>query len=423
MKELIFQTKMVNIISQITAAMRNLRLYSDMHTLVSQHVAKAFQDMTDLLEFRATLTLFMVGDELILDNRSLLSAGQSAERFTQIIKEKGVEHITFLRGLSSEEFEGFIRDIASKETDVVRSWPHLKLGRVEIRVRSDAVDEEAQSMSEDAREVLSFINNMEDAEIERIRQLYLFMEQRKQVNVRGVDDSVKKLILEIRRNLNPLSLLATVKSTDEYTFTHVVNVCILTLIQAQRLGFSGQQLYDIGMASLLHDVGKTFIPDEILSKPGALTPEERTIIETHPVKGGRYLMEMGGVPKIAVLAALEHHLRFDGTGYPAVGPGWRPNIVAQMITIADVFDALRSRRSYSPPKPMPQIVDILNKEKGTSFNPILVDNFLSIIVPEQSGSVVTNVVEDRRVFPSAVCRSTPFGNEGGIIWPRSATGC
>jgi HD-GYP domain-containing protein (c-di-GMP phosphodiesterase class II) len=401
MKESFFQAKIANFISQLNAAIRNLRLYSHIHTLVSQHLTRAFQDLTVLLEVRTTITLFMVGDELILDNRSLLSAGESAQRFTRIIKEKGVERITFLRGLSSEEFEGFVQDLASKETDGVRSWPHLKLGRVEIRVRSDADDTEAQPMSDDAREVLSFLNNMEDAEIERIRELYLFMEQRKQVNVRGVDDSVRKLILEIRRNLNPLSLLATVKRTDEYTFTHVVNVCILTLIQAQKLGFAGKQLYDIGMASLLHDVGKTFIPDEILSKPGALTPEERAIIETHPVKGGRYLMEMGGIPKIAVLAALEHHLRFDGTGYPAVTPGWKPNIVAQMITIADVFDALRSRRSYSPPKPMEQIVSILNKEKGTSFNPILVENFLDIIVSEQSGNIAGSDGEERAVIPCA----------------------
>ena len=90
----------------------------------------------------------------------------------------------------------------------------------------------------------------------------------------------------------------------------------LRLIQAEKLGFSGRHLYDIGMASLLHDVGKTFIPDEILRKPGALTPIERSIVETHPIKGGRYLMEVVGIPKIAVLAALEHHLRFDGKGYP-----------------------------------------------------------------------------------------------------------
>ncbi len=146
-------------------------------------------------------------------------------------------------------------------------------------------------------------------------------------------------------------------------------------------------LHEIGIAALLHDVGKTFIPDEILSKSGMLSSEERTIIEAHPVKGCLYLMELAEIPKIVMISALEHHLKFDGTGYPAIRPGWKPNIVAQMITIADVFDALRSRRSYKEPKPLDVVEEILRKEKGTTFNPALVDVFLKMITPKDSQPV------------------------------------
>jgi HD-GYP domain-containing protein (c-di-GMP phosphodiesterase class II) len=382
MKESDFHNKMIRVISQFTAAITNLRLYSQSHALVTQHVGRAHRELSDLLDLKGSITVFTVGEELILGNHSLVAAGQTVERFVRAIREKGVERITFLKGLSAAEFEELIQDLALKEVLAVRSWPCIKLGRVEIRVKSEAPPSDSLEVSREAREVMSILSSMDEADIERMRELYFLAEERKQLSIRGVDDSVRKLILEIRRNMNPLSLLATVKHNDEYTFTHVVNVCILTLIQAQRLGFDGKQLYDIGMASLLHDVGKTFIPGEILSKPGRLTSDERAIIETHPVKGGRYLMEVEGIPKIAVLAAMEHHLRFDGTGYPAVKPGWKPNMVAQLITIADVFDALRSRRSYSEPKPMEQIVNILNKEKGTTFNPLLVENFLRIVAPE-----------------------------------------
>lgn len=382
MKDSVFQKSVINIISQLTAAITNLRLYLHVHSLVSQHLGKAYSELSHLLQIKNTVTIFLLGEELILNNRSLFAAGQSVEKFVRILREKGVERITFLSGMTRLEFEGLIQDLGSKEKGPVRAWPNIKLGRVEVRVAFESEEFNNQSVSEEAKEMLDTLAGMDEAEIERIRELYLLIEGRKQISIRGVDDSVRRLIFEIQRNLNPLSLLATVKGTDEYTFTHVVNVCILTLVQAERLGFSGRQLYDIGMASLLHDVGKTFIPDEILSKPGALTSDERAIIEMHPVKGGRYLMEVGGIPKLAVLAALEHHLRFDGSGYPRVNPGWRPNIVAQMITIADVFDALRSRRSYSAPKPMEEIVRILNKEKGTTFNPLLVKNFLEILAPE-----------------------------------------
>ena len=133
------------------------------------------------------------------------------------------------------------------------------------------------------------------------------------------------------------------------------------------------------MASALHDAGKLLVPEEILTKPGALTPEERSIMESHTVRGARYILGLEGVPKLSVLAALEHHLRFDGSGYPQIAKDWKPNIVSQMLAISDVFDAMRSRRCYKEPKPLEQIIDILEKEKGTTFNPFLIDNFLKLI--------------------------------------------
>jgi HD-GYP domain-containing protein (c-di-GMP phosphodiesterase class II) len=176
-----------------------------------------------------------------------------------------------------------------------------------------------------------------------------------------------------------LSLLASLKSAHEYTFTHVTNVCILTMSQAETLGFAGEHLHQIGVASLLHDVGKIFIPEEILSKPGKLTQDERKIIETHTVKGARYLMGIEGIPKLAVLSALEHHLKYDGSGYPSIKGGWRPNIASQLISVADVFDAMRSKRSYQGDIPIEKIVEVLNNGKGTTFNPQLIEHFLRLI--------------------------------------------
>jgi HD-GYP domain-containing protein (c-di-GMP phosphodiesterase class II) len=199
------------------------------------------------------------------------------------------------------------------------------------------------------------------------------------MDIRGVGDMVKAFIGGFARGLNPLGLLASLKSSDEYTFTHVVNVCILTMSQAESLGIAGQHLYNIGISSVMHDVGKLFIPEEILNKPGALTVQERQVIESHTVLGAQYLLRMKDIPHLAVLGALEHHLKYDGSGYPKLSAAWKPNIASQMIAVADVFDALRSRRSYSEPMSMKVAVKILTEEKGTTFHPILVDNFLKLI--------------------------------------------
>jgi response regulator RpfG family c-di-GMP phosphodiesterase len=102
------------------------------------------------------------------------------------------------------------------------------------------------------------------------------------------------------------------------------------------------------------------------------------IIETHTTKGARYLMGTEGIPKLAVLASLEHHLKFDGSGYPSIKGGWTPNIASQMISIADVFDAMRSRRSYQEPQPISKIESVLWEGAGKEFNPKLVENFFRL---------------------------------------------
>jgi HD-GYP domain-containing protein (c-di-GMP phosphodiesterase class II) len=122
-----------------------------------------------------------------------------------------------------------------------------------------------------------------------------------------------------------------------------------------------------------------FIPEEIINKPGKLTADERKIIESHAVKGARYLVGLEGIPKLAVLAALEHHVKYDGTGYPTIKTGWKPNMVSQIISIADVFDAMRSKRSYQESNSMEKIEGVLRNGSGTAFNPHLVDHFLKMV--------------------------------------------
>jgi HD-GYP domain-containing protein (c-di-GMP phosphodiesterase class II) len=207
----------------------------------------------------------------------------------------------------------------------------------------------------------------------------LRIKKHKQIDVRSVDEMVKRFIKGFREEVNPLRLLASLKSSHEYTFTHVVNVGILTMAQAESLGFTGEHLHHIGVASFLHDIGKLFVPEELLSKQGKLSADERMIIETHTTKGARYLMGTEGIPKLAVLASLEHHLKFDGSGYPSIKGGWTPNIASQMISIADVFDAMRSRRSYQEPQPVSKIESILKSGAGKAFNPKLVENFIKLI--------------------------------------------
>ena len=159
----------------------------------------------------------------------------------------------------------------------------------------------------------------------------------------------------------------------------MANVFILTISLAETIGVDGRHLVDIGIASLLHDMGKLFVPAEVLNKKSKLSPDEWRTIQSHTIRGASYLMGISGIPQLAILAALEHHIRYDGSGYPMLAEGYTPHIVSQMVAITDAFDAMRSRRTYQEAKPMEYILNILLKEKGGAFNPILVDAFIGLV--------------------------------------------
>ncbi len=388
----VIHEQLSRVISQLTAAVLNTGLYSATHPQVAMYVEKAYAALSEILLNRPDITMLIIGNDLVADNRQIDASGAASyvTNFIRILKKQAIERITFAAGLPKEELQKLIQDLASIDTLSVRSTSFIKLGKVELRIRkleeqhssagAGAVSKAGDMPAPDVPpEVFEELLALTSDELDLLKDLYLRAKLHKKIDVRSVDDMVKGFVQGFRQEINPLGLLASLKSANEYTFTHVTNVCILTMSLAENLGFKGEHLHQIGVASLLHDIGKIFIPDEILSKPGALTPEERKTIETHTVKGARYLMGIEGIPKLAVLSALEHHQKFDGNGYPSIKGGWTPNITSQLICVADVFDAMRSRRSYQEPKPIALIESVLTKGKGTSFNPMVVDRFLKMI--------------------------------------------
>lgn len=387
MAEIDIHEQLAHVIAQLNAAITNTSLYSPAHPQVAQYIDHAYAELMTVLQAKPEVTILLIGEDLVADNRPL-AAGASASyvtNFARILRRRAVERLTFAAGMPRSELQRLIQELAIPESVSVRAGSGIKLGKVEIRVQQEGAGKGDQApgvvtggtdMPEDAvQELLS----LSTAELDELKEIYLNIKKHKKINVRSVDEIVHDFVRGFRQEINPLSLLATIKSAHEYTFTHVTNVAILTMSQAESLGFKGEHLHQIGVASLLHDVGKLFVPAEILSKAGMLTQDERRVIETHTVKGARYLMGLEGIPKLAVLAALEHHQKFNGSGYPSIKGGWTPNITSQIITIADVFDAMRSRRSYQEPIPLEKIIEVLVKGSGTSFNPQLVDHFLRLI--------------------------------------------
>jgi len=368
-----------DVVANLNSAITSMRLYPDQHPHVQNYVDTAHFELTKFLLNKEETTLLLVNDRVVCDQVPLPHVGAHFAQFIRTLREVGIERLTFIAGISKEELQGFLRDLIATDQASVRGRKEVRLGKLDMRVDFGDMEALEGPLSEDQQEKISALNTLCKARLEDIKEIYDKIARQQAISARGLGEVVNTFVRAFAHGVSPIRMLASLKSADEYTFTHVVNVCILTMSQAESLGLQGDKLYEVGMASALHDAGKLLIPEEILTKPGALTPEERSIMESHTIRGARYILGLEGVPKLSVLAALEHHLRFDGSGYPQISKDWKPNIVSQMLIISDVFDAMRSRRCYKEPKPLEQIIDILEKEKGTTFNPFLVENFLKLI--------------------------------------------
>jgi HD-GYP domain-containing protein (c-di-GMP phosphodiesterase class II) len=168
-------------------------------------------------------------------------------------------------------------------------------------------------------------------------------------SVKRVKRAVQLIVDQVLNNETSLVGLTTIRDYDEYTFTHSVNVCIFSVALGKKLGLSRLQLYDLGIAALLHDVGKARVPLEILNKTTGLDEREWRVMQAHPWLGALTLYAMRAhdeVPFRSVLVAHEHHMKTDLSGYPRTVRPRTLGIFSRIVSVADGFDAATTRRSY-----------------------------------------------------------------------------
>jgi diguanylate cyclase (GGDEF)-like protein len=173
-------------------------------------------------------------------------------------------------------------------------------------------------------------------------------------------------------------LLITMRGKDPKLFLHCRNVSRLCFRIARRLGLSSWEIHDVGLAGLLHDVGKICVPDAILQKPGALAPEEMAIVRTHSVQGSEILAPVPALANVAV-AVRHHHEHFDGSGYPDGRRGDEIPLAARIVLVADAYDAITSDRPYRQGRSPAEAVRILRENQGTQFDPRVVATLTTLL--------------------------------------------
>jgi HD-GYP domain-containing protein (c-di-GMP phosphodiesterase class II) len=202
-------------------------------------------------------------------------------------------------------------------------------------------------------------------------------------SVAKVKRAVQAIVDQVLNNETSLVGLTTIRDYDEYTFTHSVNVCILAVAIGKKLGLTRLQLYDLGLAALLHDVGKARIPVDVLNKTTGLTEEEWKLMQTHPWLGVLTLFTMRGygeIPYRQIVVAHEHHMKVDLTGYPKAVRPRQMGIYSRIVAVADGYDAATTRRSYQTVPIQPdQVLREMWENPRRGYDKILVKAMINLI--------------------------------------------
>jgi HD-GYP domain-containing protein (c-di-GMP phosphodiesterase class II) len=214
------------------------------------------------------------------------------------------------------------------------------------------------------------------------KDLMTSMRMGKSPNIKKIKRVVQGIVDQILHDETSLVGLTTIRDYDEYTFTHSVNVCIFSVALGKRLGLGKLQLYDLGMAALFHDIGKSRVPLEILNKQGGLTDDEWRLIASHPWLGVLALFQVRGsqeYPYRSMVVAIEHHMKRDLTGYPRAIRPREQSMFSKIVAVADGFDAATSRRAYQTvPYNPAEVLREMRDNPRRGMDPVVVKAFINL---------------------------------------------
>lgn len=347
------------LVHSMVTSIANCSLYSRSHPVVLEYSKKAVR-LLDERYVNGRCSLSLLDSTLVVNDRPFSGPSDLGAGLVRRFGQKRISRAVFSKGLTVQEFLDWVAGMASQD-DVV-STRHIAVGVVEVR----GTEERPQLDEQYERSIRLFFD------------LHADVAASGRVDLTELHRIVTDFLDLLDQERNILKIIGPFKSHSTYTLVHITNVTILSMFLARALRIEGGLLRDIGISALMHDIGKLFIPSAVVDKPGALDPAEWEKMKQHTVHGALFLSKQRQIPLIVPVVAYEHHMRFDGSGYPVPRPAdKRQHLVSQIVAIGDTFEAMRMERPYKRSLDVPQIAGVLKAGSGTSFNPQLVQTFLT----------------------------------------------
>jgi len=398
-----------HVIISLMNAIQSGKIYAADHPEFAEFVGHLYRDLIKFLAEKKEVVLGIVEGELAWEDEIFFGLSRRVATLIEFLQGSGINRIVFHQGLRLEELSLFIQQLTrpgkkkfpdDRESEEVLGIQSIKVGRLRARAHGATAQDLVAERRAQYENSLGFASRSLTAVLNREEVDFLDL----RFNILNIMENF------LGRHQEMLNLIS-VKHKDLITFVHLLHVSVLSLFFASRMGFPKEDVLDLGVAALFHDVGKLHIASEILKKAGKLDEDEFARIRDHPVLGSMILQDyrdaMGILPAVV---AFEHHLRYDLKGYPKVAYPRPPHAASLIVSLCDVYDALAQKRSYKADFPPEKIFQTMFSEKGRLFDPVLLDRFFQSMGVWPVGTIVT--LSDERV---AVVREV---NEQDIYRPK-----
>jgi len=372
------------------AAMRSLKLYPVENEQVQRALDELHASAHQLLEVEDQLEVRITGEFIFVNATRLRLNLDNYATFSHVLamlRQNGVGVVSVNENIERREWQVFVSLLLagtarepspSRLSELYQKMLQGGVHHVTVEPPTEDVDD-----LDDETRAKEVAKQTYERSVAVTKEVVSSIRMGRSASVKKVKRAVQNIVDQVLSNEVSLVGLTTIRDYDEYTFTHSVNVCIFSIAIGRRLGLNRLQLYDLGLAALFHDVGKSRVPLEVLTKDGALDEDEWRIMQSHPWLGVLTLFGLRGygeIPYRGMIVAHEHHMKVDLTGYPKALRPRQISMFAKIVAVADGFDAATSRRVYQTTPLQPdQVLREMWENPRRGLDPVLVKALINLL--------------------------------------------
>ena len=367
----------VRFLTAFSQALSTAGLYGDEHPVTVRAIETAVEHLHELQNANPRLEFTFLSGEVVFGSEAVpqLEHWEWSDRFVRC----GIERIEFAEPVRSDQFGRFVAQLAVRLG--IRSGTSSdpwQLGESPIRFGQVTLGAPQAPLKEAHLPIATLTYSLQE-ERETIAWLHQEIQEGAKLPMVEADAVVRSLSIAMHADQAMVLPLLQLKEFDQYTTTHSMNVAVLAMALGEYLEVDGATVRALGVAGLLHDLGKVCIPREILLKPGTLTETERDVIRKHPVVGARMLLASPDPMGLAAIVAYEHHIMLDGGGYPHLSDARGAQYASRLVHVCDVYDALRTNRPYRQAWDSERTLGFIEERAGIEFDPVLARSFISMM--------------------------------------------